>query len=456
MAIADELKRLNEAAGREGYWLHRASVPRALAVGQRMSKAGLSRCSLKVRAGRIERIVPAAEHEPAARDIADGSPSLDLDGGLLVCAWVDAHTHLDKGHISPRTGECGGDLLAAIAATQADAAHWTPEDLARRMAFSLRSAYAHGTRAMRTHIDWVSADAPPAWEVAHAFQRDWRDRIELQCAALCPPELFAHAGDGERIARAVANRRAVLGAFVYPMAGVEKLVDRVFALAERFDLWLDFHVDEHLQPNVDATRAILAAARRTGMGHRVLCGHCCSLGVVAPATASELLAEFASVGATIVSLPFTNLYLQDRRALCAPRMRGLAPLREAHTQGVKLALASDNHRDPFLPFGDLDPLQTLALASYAAHLEQPFERWIQTVTTTPATALGLPWDGVLREGAPADLVLLRARDSMEACSRPQGERRVVRAGRFIETVLPDYRELDAPQRCASARVTHPA
>jgi cytosine/creatinine deaminase len=37
-------------------------------------------------------------------------PSLDLDGGLLVCAWVDAHTHLDKGHILPRTGDCGGDL----------------------------------------------------------------------------------------------------------------------------------------------------------------------------------------------------------------------------------------------------------------------------------------------------------------------------------------------------------
>ncbi|WP_250514620.1 cytosine deaminase [Caballeronia sp. INDeC2] len=436
MAVAHELQRLNDAAEQRGYWLHRA---RLAGAGER---GALPICSLKVRAGRIERIVTGA-----CRDAEDSLPCLDLDHGLLLSAWVDAHVHLDKGHIAPRAGT-GGGLHAAIAAAQADSASWTRDDLTRRMAFSLRCAYAYGTRALRTHIDWGGGEPPLAWDIAHELAQRWAGRIDMQCAALCPPEIFVDMAAGERVAREVAERGGVLGAFVYPMAGVQSLVERVFALAERFDLRLDFHADEHLAPNVDATRAILAAARKTRMGERVTCGHCCSLATVPLYTAHALFDEFADSGATLVSLPHTNLYLQDRHAEGAPRVRGIAPMREADMKGVKIALASDNHRDPFLPFGDLDLLSTLTVASFAAHLDQPFERWSGTVTTTPARALNLSWDGVPGEGAPADLVLLRARDSTEACSRPQADRRVVRAGRFIDTALPDYRELDLPHRVA--------
>jgi cytosine deaminase len=46
-------------------------------------------------------------------------------------------------------------------------------------------------------------------------------------------------------------------------------------------------------------------------------------------------------------------------------------------------------------------------------------------------------------GGGADLVLLRARSWTELLSRPQSDRIVIRAGRAIDTTLPDYRELDA-------------
>jgi cytosine deaminase len=439
--ISRELETLNESGAHGGYWIRNASVPQALihevAAGHCAKNASAPvSVALKLRGHRVERIVPEL--------IEDGTPCIDLDGGLLLPGWVDAHTHLDKGHISPRAGVGGGGLLAAIEATRGDVLHWTRDDLARRMSFSLRSAFAYGTRAMRTHIDWERPEAPLAWDVAQGLRQEWAGRIDLQCAALLPLELFADVRMAENLARTIADCDGVLGAFVYPMARQREYIEQMFSLAERFDLWLDFHVDEHLEANVEGIRAILDAARRRDMGGRVMCGHCCALSVAPDEVVRETLADCAALGATVVSLPFTNLYLQDRRAGASPRLRGIFPLVEAAEAGVRVALASDNHRDPFLPFGDLDPLQTLTLASFAAHLAQPLERWSSTVTTTPATALNLPWDGVLREGAPADLVLLRARDSTEACSRWQADRMVVRAGRFIDTRLPDYRELDSP------------
>ena len=48
---------------------------------------------------------------------------------------------------------------------------------------------------------------------------------------------------------------------------------------------------------------------------------------------------------------------------------------------------------------------------------------------TPAAIMGLPERGVIRVGAPADLILFRARDWSELLSRPQTDRVVLRAGR---------------------------
>jgi cytosine deaminase len=175
------------------------------------------------------------------------------------------------------------------------------------------------------------------------------------------------------------------------------------------------------------------------------------LGVLEPGEREALLDDVAASGLGLVSLPWTNLYLQDNASDPAhggrrtPGRRGLLPVHEARARGIPLAFASDNHRDPFFPGGDLDPLQTLALAAMAAHLDEPVRDWADTITRQGAVVLGLPGDGVLRPGAPADLVIHPGRSSVEVVGRAAHGRRVVRAGRLLagaEAAPPDFRELD--------------
>ncbi|HEX4298717.1 MAG TPA: cytosine deaminase, partial [Devosia sp.] len=105
--------------------------------------AGIERVDISLADGRIAAIAP---HQPG--------PGRDLDGGLVLPAFVDIHTHLDKGHIWPRKPNPDGTWLGALLAVQGDRVGlWSAEDVGRRMDFALRSAYAHGTAAIRTHLD---------------------------------------------------------------------------------------------------------------------------------------------------------------------------------------------------------------------------------------------------------------------------------------------------------------
>jgi cytosine deaminase len=76
------------------------------------------------------------------------------------------------------------------------------------------------------------------------------------------------------------------------------------------------------------------------------------------------------------------------------------------------------------------------------HLEHPIAPWPAAVTRSPADIVDRPDRGVIAAGLPADLVLFRGRNFTELLARPQSDRTVLRAGRPIDTELPDYRELD--------------
>jgi cytosine deaminase len=141
-----------------------------------------------------------------------------------------------------------------------------------------------------------------------------------------------------------------------------------------------------------------------------------------------------------------NMYLQDRvppgEPERTPRWRGVTLVRELAAHGVPVAVASDNTRDPFYAYGDLDMVEVFREAVRILHLDHPLAGWARVVTRAPAEIIGRPDRGVIGAGAPADLVLFTARNFSELLSRPQSDRTVLRSGKAIDRTLPDYRELD--------------
>jgi len=423
------------------YSIANARLPAALtdAAPGPADGEGLVAADIVVTAGRIEAVLPAGESVEAAR--------IDLDRGLVFPAFVDMHTHIDKGHIWPRRPNPDGTFGGALDAVALDReANWSAEDVAARMEFALRTAYAHGTALLRTHIDSLPPQHGISWPVFAEMRDRWAGRIDLQGVALYAIDAILDDGFARDIAATVRRHGGLLGAATFMIPELDRALERVFRLAIDNGLDLDFHVDESEDPAARSLRVIADTALRLGFTGRITVGHCCSLARQPAAEAEETLARVADAGIAVVSLPMCNMYLQDRHAGRTPRWRGVTLLHEMRARGIPVAVASDNTRDPFYAYGDLDMLEVFREAVRTLHFDHPFGGWPDTVAGTPAAILGRPDRGIVAGGSPADLVLFRARSFTELLSRPQSDRTVLRSGTAIDRTLPDYRELDALMR----------
>lgn len=361
--------------------------------------------------------------------IASLTPSQATGRGFITPLFADLHVHLDKtftiGRIADRGSAKVECLFDAINLMNIDRESWNADDIRARATRGLEAAYAHGVGAIRTHVDWTSPDVPTAWPVLNEMRKEWKDRINLELAALIHGDIVLDAGAA--IAERVAKDGGVLGAFFYRNPDLEAKIEEMFRLAVRHDLKLDFHVDEGLELEADGFSVIVAATKRHNMAGRVLCGHACSLSLRSSEELNRILDAAADAGTALVSLPTSNLYLQDRLGGKSPRLRGVAPLKEARRAGMDAMLGSDNVRDAFYPYGDYDPLSVLRLAAPVCHLAP--DEWLDSITTLPARFIGSDRVKELSAGGAANFIWHDAKDIDDLISRPQARRVVWRDGK---------------------------
>jgi len=374
-------------------------------------------------------------------------PIIDLRNNIILPCFVDVHTHLDKGHIWQRCPNPDGTFSSALNAVVTDQPYWHYQDLYRRMEFGLKCSYAHGTKALRTHLDCPPQLLPITLAVWQKLRQEWQDRIECQAVSLVTLD---HYDDdyGEKLANQMAEMGGILGGVAYMNPRLPAQLDRLFQLAKDRNLAVDLHTDENGDRTSETLRYTAEAVIRNEFNLPVTCGHCCSLSVQSADIARQTMELVKESKINIVSLPLCNLYLQDRQyaevkqSPITPQWRGITRIHELQQLHIPVALASDNCRDPFYAFGDHDLLQVFTQSVQIGHLDTNYNQWIKSITQTPAQIMGLETAGVIAVGMPADLIIFHARDYSELLSRPQSDRQVMRQGKLITAPLPSYRELD--------------
>lgn len=353
--------------------------------------------------GRVQSVAPSGEAVPGGWNLA---------GTLVLPAFVDAHTHLDKAFTLPRMAHVRPGLLGAIDAMLHDRAGWSADDVRARAVRGLKWAWESGSRRLRTHVDWWEPDTVPvAWPVMAELAQEWAGRVRLEQVSLIKLTLFEDPSQALRLARQVAatGPQALLGGFVHSTNWSETALRNLLVAAQACDLDVDLHVDEELNAGAVGLATTARLLREIGFEGRVVCGHTCALAAQPEAQALATLDLVADVPITMVSLPATNLLLQDAVTGRTPRLRGITLVKEARERGIPLLFASDNVQDPFCRLGSFDPVEALATAVLAAQLDDLFDTWSETLCRGDWLHRGRPGAPTL-VGEAADLVLFTDSD----------------------------------------------
>ena len=381
--------------------------------------------------GQISRISPHIETLESSHRIQ----SLDLEGALLLPSLVDAHTHLDKTLTLSRMGPVGPGLLNAIQAMMHDRAAWTQEDVKTRATKALLMALKAGVTHIRSHCDcWEPGQMPLAWGVLEELSQSWMDQIRLERVALIPLALFKNKDDALFLAQSVKASQnrvpgAMLGGFIHSSNWEPEALENLLFAAQTHELDLDLHVDEELNANAQGLKVLATRVQQTGFSGRVVCGHTCALSQMPEVESLKILDEVAKAGITLVTLPITNLFLQDAQTHRTPRIRGMTLVKEARLRGIPVLIASDNVQDPFCAMGSYDPMEAFSLGVPMGQLNPAFDEWSELLCRPEwiHSKISPPAHQPFGVGAQADLICFTQANTTGFPSQTHA-RQIIRAG----------------------------
>jgi cytosine deaminase len=372
--------------------------------------------------------------DAAGRAAVEGE-AIEADGGLLTPSFVDPHFHADKALTFPRVGPLDDPSLdAVIERCTRIKSQYTHEDVVARATSALELAVGHGVGRVRAQVDVDHVSGLVGLEALLEVRRRFEGIVDLQLVAFPQYSILEDGGRGEELLReAMARGADVLGGApdVEEPADRARHIERLFAIAGELDVDLDVHVDFSDDPEQRDLGAVARKTLEAGRVGRVTAVHCCALEAVPDAQAAEDIAAVRAAGVQVCICPVGNMQLiGDAERM--PRGRGTARMRELLAAGVNVAAGSDNLHDMWFRFGRMDPLDTALMACLAARMRTDAEvrEAFDLVTVRAARFMSAP-GGVVREAAPADLVLFSAQTLDDVLRRAPGRRTTIKRGRVV-------------------------
>ncbi|KUE90142.1 cytosine deaminase [Cupriavidus necator] len=404
---------------------------------------GRTDIDIGIAAGRIAAVEPALA--------AHAADEIDAAGHLVTPPFVDAHFHMDAtlSYGLPRVNQ-SGTLLEGIALWGELKPMLTQEALVERALAYCDWAVARGLLAIRSHVDVCDPRLLAVEALLHVRERV-RPYLDLQLVAFPQDGVLRAPGALDNLKRALDMGVDVVGGiphFERTMAQGAESVRLLCELAADRGLRVDMHCDESDDPLSRHIETLASETVRLGLQGRVAGSHLTSMHSMDNYYVSKLIPLMREAGVAAIANPLINITLQGRHDTY-PRRRGMTRVPELLAAGVPVAFGHDCVMDPWYSLGSGDMLEVAHMGLHVAQMtgQEAMRACFAAVTAMPAQILGLDGYGVA-PGCCADLVLLQARDPVEAIRLRATRLRVLRAGKTIASMPLAMAALDLPGRPA--------
>ncbi|MBB5443602.1 MULTISPECIES: amidohydrolase family protein [unclassified Paraburkholderia] len=403
--------------------IRRATLPRSAA---QLSPHHQSPIDIGVDAGRIVAIEPNLA--ASARD------EIDAAGSLVTPPFVDPHFHMDAtlSYGLPRVN-VSGTLLEGIALWGELKPELTQQALIERAMQYCDWAVARGLLAIRSHVD-VCDPRLLAVEALLEVKRRVAPYLDLQLVAFPQDGLLRSAGAFDNLKRAIGMGVDVVGGiphFERTMADGAQSVRMLCEYAAEKGLRVDMHCDESDDPLSRHIETLAAETHRLGLHGRVAGSHLTSMHSMDNYYVSKLLPLMRESGVAAIANPLINITLQGRSDTY-PKRRGMTRVPEMLAAGITVAFGHDCVMDPWYSLGSADMLEVAQMGLHVAQMTSVdgMHACFDAVTVNAARILGLEDYGIA-PGCAANLVVLDARDELEAIRLRAARLVVVSRGRVV-------------------------
>ena len=402
---------------------------------------GRKNVDIGVQGGRIVAIQTALQ--------AQAHEVFDCAGLLVTSPFVDAHFHMDSTltYGQPRINQ-SGTLLEGIALWGELKPTLAQDAIVARALSYCDWAVARGLLAIRSHVD-ISDDRLLAVEALLQVKQTVAPYLDLQLVAFPQDGALRSPTALQNLQRALDMGVDVVGGIPHFERTAQQGAESIQVLTEiaaQRGLRVDMHCDESDDPHSRHIETLAYHAQRLGMQGRVAGSHLTSMHSMDNYYVSKLIPLICEAGVAAIANPLINITLQGRHDTY-PKRRGMTRVPELLAAGVEVAFGHDCVMDPWYSLGSGDMLEVAHMGLHVAQMtgQAAMRQCFDAVTQAPARILGLEGYG-LDVGCHADLVLLQARDPVEAIRLRSQRLAVWRRGQLVASAPPAVTTLHLPGR----------
>lgn len=344
---------------------------------------------------------------------------IDVNGRLVLPGLVESHLHLDKACIIDRCNVAQGTLHEAISETAKAKKNFTEQDVYNRAKSTLEMAIVQGTTHIRTHVEVDPRIGLTSFRALQRLKKDYAWAVTLQICVFPQEGLLGEPGTEELLVECMESGHTdlILGGCPYRDTDSHAHISKIFEIAEKFNVDIDFHLDFDLDPSKMDLYEVCRQTVNRGWQHRVCIGHATKLSAIPPSHLTEISQLLMDSGVSVTVLPSTDLFLTARNSTHL-HPRGIAPAHLLLSNGVTCTISTNNVLNPFTPYGDCSLIRMGNLFANVAQVSTANElkAVLEMLTYSPARVLGIKCYGI-KQGNPATLVVFDTTNEADCIAR---------------------------------------
>ncbi len=369
-----------------------------------------------------------------------GEETVDLNGKLVLPPFIESHVHLDACLTAgDPVWNMSGTLFEGIECWSKRKDKLTENDIRDRVNRCVRLYAQNGVQYIRTHVD-VTDPELTALRALVALREELRDVAEIQIVAF-PQEGILSYPNGKQLMRdAVALGADCVGAIPHFEFTREYSVESLnFALQLAADngKLVDVHCDEIDDEASRGLETVAARALELGLFDKVTASHTTAMHSYNNAYVLRLMRLLKMSRINFVANPLVNTHLQGR-VDTYPKRRGITRVKELMQEGINVSFGHDDIFDPWYPMGNGSLRDVVFMGLHVCQM-MGYEEIMNSyrfITQNAAKTLHIAENYGIRQGLPANFVVMDAENWYDALNRNAVVLKSVRNGKTISESTP--------------------